>query len=438
MMPIIDHARDIAREVRRRLEARIDRAMLSTQLGFERVRLPSRIRGSVRKHTFMPSAKEVPVERLLLGTQGDLPGSQFATRTKDLMWTSRRVGDGPHAQLLRLAAHKGASQLTDSEILDSPYGILAKRCVAESGDFFGVRDPQQIVAVARAFIGRCNGEPQANSFRHQSPDGATIGVARIRHSDYYQIVDGHHRAAAAAVAGVERLRVRTRYLPTATAMQALVTRMSWIDGRRELYQPLPAPELSSGWPTVRRCTDRLEKIKAFLQAEELLPPVTASYLDVASCYGWFVSSMSDLGYDSRGIELDPLARPLGEAAYGLPADRITIGDGVTILSAMSERYDVVSCFSLLHHFILGKVDAPPELLMELLDKVTGRVLFLDSGQSHEAWFRKTMPDWTTEKLMAFLQDTTQFTRIVDLGPDADAVSPYEDNYGRHLFACIRD
>jgi hypothetical protein len=438
MMPIIDHAQDIAGEVRRRLEARIDRAMLSIQLRFEQVPLPSRIRGSVRKHTFVPWAKEVPVERLLLGTQGDLPGSQFATRTKDLMWTSRRVGDGPHAQLLRLAADKGASQLTDREILDSPYGMFAKRSLAESGDFFGVRDPQQIVAVARAFIGRYNGEPQANSFRHQSPDGATIGVARIRHSDHYQIIDGHHRAAAAAVAGVERLRVRTRCLPTVTAMQALVTRMSWIDGRRELYQPLPAPEFSSGWPTVRRCTDRLEKIKAFLQAEELLPPVTASYLDVASCYGWFVSAMSDLGYDSRGIELDPLARPLGEAAYGLPADRITIGDGVTILSAMSQRYDVVSCFSLLHHFILGKVDAPPEQLMEMLDKVTGRVLFLDSGQSHEAWFRKTMPDWTTEKLMAFLQDTTQFTRVVDLGPDADAVSPYEDNYGRHLFACIRD
>jgi hypothetical protein len=437
-MAIIDYARNIVREIRWRLEARVDRAMWSAQLRFERVPLPSRLRGSVRKHTFVPWTREVPVERLLLGTQGDLPGSQFATRTKDLMWTSRRVGDGPHAQLLRLAAEKGASRLTDREILDSPYGALAKRCVAESGEFFGVRNPQQIVAVARAFIGRSNGESQANAFRHQSPNGATIGVARIRHSDYCQIIDGHHRAAAAAVADVKSVRVRTRWLPTTTAMQGLVTRMSWIDGRRELYQPLPAPEFSSEWPTVRRCTDRLEKITTFLQAEELLPPVTASYLDVASCYGWFVSSMRDLGYDCRGIELDPLANPLGEAAYGLPAEMITIGDGVTILGAMSQRYDVVSCFSLLHHFILGRVDATPEQLMELLDKVTGRVLFLDSGQSHEAWFRKTMPDWTTEKLMAFLQDTTQFTRVVDLGPDADAVPPYEDNYGRHLFACIRD
>jgi hypothetical protein len=437
-MPIIDYARNIVREVRRCLEARVDRTVWSAKLRFERVPVPSRLRGSLRKHTFVPWTKEVPVERLLLGTQGDLPGSQFATRTKDLMWTSRRVGDGPHAQLLRLASPNGAPRLTDREILDSPYGMLANRCVAESGDFFGAREPQQIVAVARAFIGRNNGDPQSNAFRHQSPNGATIGVARIRHSDYYQIIDGHHRGAAAAAAHVKCVRVRTRWLPTTTAMQGLVTRMSWIDGRRELYQPLPAPELSSGWPTVRRCTDRLEKITTFLQAEELLPPVTASYLDVASCYGWFVSAMSDLGYDSQGIELDPLAIPLGEAAYGLPASKITIGDGVTILRAMSRRCDVVSCFSLLHHFILGRADATPEQLMELLDKVTGRVLFLDSGQSHEAWFRKTMPDWSTDKLMAFLQDTTQFTRVVDLGPDADATPPYEDNYGRHLFACIRD
>jgi hypothetical protein len=214
--------------------------------------------------------------------------------------------------------------------------------------------------------------------------------------------------------------------------------MSWIDGRRELYQPLPAPELSSGWTTVRRCTDRLEKITNFLRAEQLLPPVTSSYLDVASCYGWFVSAMRGLGYDCRGIELDPLAGPLGQAAYSLSPEHITIGNCVNVMRDTSQQWDIVSCFSLLHHFIMGTADATATQLMELLDKVTGRVLFLDSGQSHEAWFRKTMPDWSTKELMTFLQDTTQFARVIDLGPDADAIAPYEDNYGRHLFACVRD
>jgi hypothetical protein len=175
-----------------------------------------------------------------------------------------------------------------------------------------------------------------------------------------------------------------------------------------------------------------------LRAEDFLPPATKSYLDVASCYGWFVSAMGDLGYECHGIELDPLASPLGQAAYGLRPEQITIGNCVNVMRDTSQRWDVVSCFSLLHHCVLGRTDATPAQLMELLDKVTGRVLFLDSGQSHEAWFRKTMPDWSTERLMAFLQDATQFARVIDLGPDADAVPPYEDNYGRHLFACIRE
>ncbi len=312
MITTIDYGRNIFREARQRFESRVDHAVWAAKLRFERVPIPSRLRGSMRKHTFVPWTKEVPVAKLLLGCQGDLPGSQFATRTKDLMWTSRRVADGPHAQLLRLASAKGASGLTDREILDSPYGILGERCVAECGEFFGASEPQQIVAVARAFIGRYNGEPQANTFRHQSPHGATIAVARIRHSDYYQIIDGHHRGAALAAADVKRVRVRTRLLPTTTAMQGLLTRMSWIDGRRELYQPLPAPELSRGWTTVRRCSDRLEKITNFLRTERLLPPVTKSYLDVASCYGWFVSAMRDLGYEAQGIE----ARSARQAARG--------------------------------------------------------------------------------------------------------------------------
>jgi hypothetical protein len=76
--------------------------------------------------------------------------------------------------------------------------------------------------------------------------------------------------------------------------------------------------------------------------------------------------------------------------------------------------------------------------MKLLDKVTGSVLFLDSGEGHEAWFSTTMPDWNPGKIKKFIEETTSFAHVIDLGADADAVPPYDDNYGRHLFACIRD
>ena len=89
---------------------------------------------------------------------------------------------------------------------------------------------------------------------------------------------------------------------------------------------MDAPELSRAWTIVRRCDDRLDKMTSFLRDQNALPPVTTSYLDVASCYGWFVRAMEDLGYRSEGVELDRLAGPLGEAAYGLRPGQVTTGN----------------------------------------------------------------------------------------------------------------
>jgi hypothetical protein len=244
--------------------------------------------------------------------------------------------------------------------------------------------------------------------------------------------------AAAAVAGRESLAVTVKWLPVRTPLQDLLDGMSWLGGSRELYQPLESPELDDSWVLVRRCTDRLEKMQRLLGTEGLLPPATGTYLDVASCYGWFVASMRDLGFEASGIERDPLARPLGAAAYGLDPAAITTGNAEDVLAAAGRRWDVVSCFSLLHHFVLGRGSVPPEELVRRLDAATGRVLFLDTGQEHEAWFRQSLSGWSTEHVERFLREHTTFDRIVDLGPDSDARGPYTENYARTLFACIRD
>jgi len=65
------------------------------------------------------------------------------------------------------------------------------------------------------------------------------------------------------------------------------------------------------------------------------------------------------------------------------------------------------------------------------------VLFLDTGEGHEAWFRESLAGWDADRVAAFLKQHGTFDEVVDLGPDADAVPPYESNYGRHLFACVR-
>ncbi len=367
-----------------------------------------------------PWALNVPVDRLLLGAQNARHHSaaDFAAQTGDMLWPSTPVADGPHVALLRRAVE---GPMTDDEILASPYGEMAMACVRGHGRYFDAFDKAGVVAGARAFIGGAT-----------RPAGtAPILVAPVKGSDYFQVLDGHHRVARAIVAGEPTVRVTAKWFAVTTPLQDHLTTMSWLDGDRQLYQPLSAPELRQSWPTVRRCTDRRDKMLEFLGDSD------ESYLDVASCYGWFVAELAKHGYETNGMERDPLAVPLGKAAYGLPDGAIQVGDCVELLRSAGRTWDVVSCFSLLHHFVLGRGSVNEVELVKLLDSVTGRVLFLDTGQDHEEWFAESLKGWDTEHVAAFLREHTTFDEIIDLGPDVDAVPPHDRNYGRHLFACVR-
>lgn len=380
---------------------------------------------------------KVPVrfDRLLVGAQGGWTAREFADRTGDLLWPSTPFLDGPHVNLLRLAdEHPG---LTDEQILGSAYGRLGLRCIEAGGAYFGGTDEAGVLAAARAFVARHRGEetPGGAPRPQQSGPQDPVLVAPVRGSDQYQILDGHHRLAIAAMSGADGTSVVAKWLPVTTPLQDLLLKMSWLDGTHELYQPIDAPELRSGWTTVRQCTDRLAKIDAFLGERGV---AGGRYLDVASCYGWFVSQMAGRGFEAEGIERDPLAVPLGRAVYGLPDGVISTGDCVEFLGGHdAARWDVVSCFSLLHHFVLGRGSVSEAELIRLLDRATGRVLFFDTGQDNEKWFAESLRGWDPARVERFLREHTTFDEIVDLGPDEDARPPYEDNYGRHLFACVR-
>ncbi|MET9022279.1 polysaccharide biosynthesis C-terminal domain-containing protein [Actinopolymorpha sp. NPDC004070] len=439
-----------------------------------------------------PGLARVPMDRLLLGIQDGIPASTYAEEFDDLLWASTPVTRGPHADLLRLAAEHG--ELTDEAVLASPYAEHARRCLRLTGRYFWATDEHGIVEVARSFLARAatdssgevpspvavgtavgtavaterttgtvpatgtsaggttgpatgtsTGTPTRASDGGEPPRAAQSGasdpvlVAPIRDSDCFQVIDGHHRLALLAHRGAESASVKVKRVPVTTPLQDLLGQMSWIGGKKELYQPLDAPELQRSWTTVRRCTDRLAMMERRLAAEGIEGP-GHSYLDVACCYGWFVRQLGDRGFAAEGIERDPLAPRLAAGVYGLAPERITVGDAVEFLRAARDagrRWDVVSCFSLLHHFALGRASVSAEELAELLDSVTGRVLFLDTGQEHEAWFARSLRGWDTEYVGRFLTTHTGFDRVVDLGPDEDAVAPYADNYGRHLFAGIR-
>ena len=384
--------------------------------------------------SWRPGRREVALDRLLLGLQNRTPADEYAEFIGDLRWPSTPVGSGPHADLLRAAEQQ---ELTDEEVLASRYADMARDCIRLRGFFFSAVDDAGILAAAREYIDRHLGRAQGEvPGPHQSAADSPVRVAPISGSDCYQILDGHHRVASALVKGQTSVSVQVRWLPVRTPLQQMLEQMSWTAGERQLYQPVDSPELTA-WVPVRRCTDRLEKMRRLLEERPLLKDGRPSYLDVASCYRWFPAQLQEIGFDAAGIERDERGGLIASTAYGLDPEQITIGDAVDFLRDAEDGWDVVSCFSLLHHFVLGRAKVGAEELVRLLDSRTRAVLFLDTGQDNEAWFNESLAGWDPAHVAAFLREHTTFDEIIDLGPDEDAVPPYENQYRRHLFACVR-
>ena len=401
-----------------------------------RLPIPARLRSTLYRYVpWRPWLITVPLERLLLGPQNGLTARQFSEALGERMWASTPITASPHLELLR-RGHR--DHLSDEEILGSRYAEMARVIIRETGNFFDATDEAGLLAEARNFLARSLGEGELSRKPRvgETPRNSNVRAVRIAGSRCLQLVDGHHRAALLAFFGETSVKVRTSWVSTTTPLQDLLNRMSWIDGQRELYQPIDAPELADDWTTVRRCTDRMRKMEDFLKQANIAPE-GGRYLDVACCYGWFVNEFDSLGFSASGVERDPLAPELAETVYGLDPEQIVVKDAVEFLSTNTQQYDVVTCLSLLHHFALGRATVTAAELVSLLDNSTRRVLFLDTGQSHEDWLRRTLPGWDTSDVVEFLRHETTFREVIDLGPDEDAVPPYEGNYGRHLFACLR-
>lgn len=376
----------------------------------------------------------VALDQLLLGGENGLSAADYAGRTGDLMRASTPISRWPHVELLRHHQPEGIG-LDGAWFEESAYLANARACIALTGHYFGATDDAGVREVATGFLGRARGAA-APPRPSQSRPGEPPRVRPVRRSRCFEVVDGHHRLAAAHARGETRAEVAVEWRRVWTPLQALLLEMSWLEGRFELYQPIDAPELQEGWALVRRCTDRRDAMLRFLSERQLAGP-GATYLDVASCYGWFVAEMGRAGFDALGMERDPLGATVAEKVYGLEPGRVEVGDCVDLLAALDGPVDVVSCFSLLHHFVLGKGSCPPERLADLLDRATGRVLFLDTGQAHEEWMRERLPEWDADHVEAWLRRSTTFDEVVRLGVDADGVGPFAGNYGRTLFACIR-
>lgn len=419
----------IARRAGRARESRVLRGVWHT--------VPSSIRVRLRRtYDFRVFPDDVAVSRLLCGAQYGQSAVEFADRIRGLTWSSTRIRDSVYAQFLMEFGH--AADPTNDELLDSSYGKFVLNCIGAYGAYFGVSDHQEVPQLLRDYLTHYQGGAPHPPRSGESPASTRVIVAPVMGSQFFQVLDGHHRAAIACARGDETIEAIIRREPVQTALQAYLSKMTWLKSTQAIYQPVGAPELTESWPLVRACTDRRDRMLTFLATAQILPAHDTTYLDLAACYGWFVWQMGLVGFKSHGVEIDPAAPCLANAIYGLPSGSLTTDDVVAFLQRSTRQWDVVSCFSLLHHFVMGNGTSSPEELLHLVDKVTRKVLFLDTGQEHEQWFRTSLAGWSTAGIIEFLRRETTFNSIIDLGPDHDSVGVYSEQYGRHLFACVRN
>jgi 2-polyprenyl-3-methyl-5-hydroxy-6-metoxy-1,4-benzoquinol methylase len=339
--------------------------------------------------------------------------------------------------LLNEYAAEGEKLFLPDRFAQTSYYQNAAECIELTGSYFPyVNDNSQIISVAQSFIKRFvkNEQLELASDSGHSAAEQPIRVRPIQYSDCYEVIDGNHRIAAAFVRGMRDIEVLPEGDPVLTPAQEQILSVMWQDGRVELYQPVSLPE-TKNWRLVRKCTDRMVMMQKFLSCFAFK---TESYLDIGASYGWFIREMRRSGISAFGVERDPMAIAVGEMVYGNLPSSVTRSDIVRFLRYETRSFDVTSCFSVLHHFALGRASIGPEDLISLIDRVTRRVLFFDTGQAHEEWFCQSLAKWDTSYVQDWLQRNTSFSKVIPLGTDNDAVPPYEKNYRRTMFACYRE
>jgi hypothetical protein len=368
-----------------------------------------------------PQRRRVAIDKVLVGGEHGVSARRIAAELSEPLRPSTRLVDGALAEFIRRYQEHGDSVLTPDALRASAMYREASTCRQLAGSYHGAESDDALFAALRelARVSGSSSEP--------------VLVRRVKHSNCFQLLATGPNVARALVNLDATLDVHVLPIAVTTPLQDLLIRMSWLAGDRQLYQPIAAPELET-WPLVRQCTDRLEMMRAFLDG--LGDDSVRTYLDVASCYGWFVEQMLEQGYDAFGVERDELAVECGRWAYHLDPDRVTSAEAEPFLRATPRRFDAVSCFSLLHHAVVAGDGAAVRLVQDL-DAVTGRVLFIDTGEEHESWLREVLPGWSPEFIASWIQEHTTFSDVIALGTDRDRRPPNGDNYGRTLFACIR-
>jgi len=387
-------------------------------------------------------SRSAGLEKCLMAGEGGMDCLQYAEQTGDLQRASRTLPNSPHVRLLLEYQKHGDQLLTDDRLAQTEYVANAKQCMQINGNYFGETTPAGLLDQARRFIAlydaiRMKKElPTIPTYNRWHSVAGTLPVVRATLTEgVVQVRDGQHRLAIEYALG--RKVAQVMCLPAkASPLQQLVLSVAQTSGRRELYQEMNSIEFDASWHVVRRCSSRMELMRKLFR-DEGMDLSRLSVLDLPCSYGWFVAEYGRLGAKALGVERDPVAAKIGAIAYGNTPQQVEISDIESFLASNTRTFDVVMFLSILHHYVLGLQKLTAREILSKIDRITGRCLILDCGESGEEWYAKDMPEWNPEYIVEFIRQNTSFRRIIALGKDQDNRDIYKKNYQRTLFACFR-
>jgi hypothetical protein len=378
--------------------------------------------------------KNIPVDKILLGGEGDLPGWKYSLMSGELARPSKLATDSVHVKYLRQFGDK--QNVSDSEIIKSSYFQNALDVSSLLGEYFpGAKNSEEILMIAKNFLYQFKNESITLIGKKKfSRKYSLVKIFPIKKSDYYQINQGNHRLAIQIVKGRRKILARVYpFKKQITPIQFLLKNTSWEKGEKIIYQPLSAPELYKEYVIARRCQDRFEMMTSYIKSELKLDPKETSYLDLGSYFGWFVNSFLQSGFNSYGVERDAISIQIGEILFKDIRHRVHQNDMYKFLSEGSRKFDVISCLSIMHHLINRRESIDPLKLLHAIDKATNKILFFEMGQETESWFKTSLKGWNDSTIPAWVLNNSSFKSFQSLGKDSDNVGKFKENFHRTLF-----
>ena len=381
---------------------------------------------------------KIPLDKVIMGSQDLYPSEVWTALSGTFDLISVPICDSPHAQFLRNIDENTTNLSQGDALKQTAYFKFIQNCISVSGEYMGCSKEAEIFQWMREFYalflhqaGKGEEPKFKNEFGHSKKKTAIV-VAKLKKSDCFEILDGHHRAAIACVLGKKEIEVVVAKKKF-SALQTLLMQVNQVHKKPELYQPVNRIEVKS-WHALRRCDDRFEMATRYFKENNIQ---LNSMVDLACSYGYFPTAFKKQGVRVLGVDRDPKALLIAKLVNQLNEDELLHDRIENFLATTQEKYDLTVFLSILHHYALGREPGEAVKILQQVAAITNKAMLFDTGQNHEKWFRRTLKKWDDTYIIDFIKSNTDFNEVIVLGKDRDNVSHYADNYARTLFLCLK-